>query len=262
MNRIVALKVLPSSLSSIPEAIARLAREVEAAAKLQHAHIAAAYDADEAEGVHFLVMEHVDGPNLAAYVRDKGALPVAAAVRLIAQAAQGLAAAHAQGIVHRDIKPSNLMVNRLGALKVLDLGLAQMRDSSREEHLTTDVTQTGRTMGTVDYMAPEQARDAKTVDARADIYSLGCTLYFLLSGRTPAPPGSAAEKLLWHQTQHAPSLIDVCQGCTARLEALVKSMMAKDPPARPPAEGDVGFEIAPCFAQPSPGADEPCLDGT
>lgn len=261
MNRIVALKVLPSSLANVPEALARFAREVEAAARLQHAHIAAAYDADEADGVHFLVMEYVDGPNLATYVREKGALPIAAAVRLIAQAAQGLAAAHAQGIVHRDIKPSNLMVNRLGSLKVLDLGLAQMRDSSREEHLTTDVTQTGRTMGTVDYMAPEQARDAKTVDARADIYSLGCTLYYLLSGKTPAPAGSAAEKLLWHQTQHAPPLIDVCQGCTARLEALVKRMMAKDPSARPPSMIDVVLELEACQAELPAGTDDLSLDG-
>ena len=261
MNRIVALKVLPSSLSSIPEAIARFAREVEAAAKLQHSHIAAAYDADESEGVHFLVMEHVDGPNLAAYVREKGPLPVAAAVRLIAQAAQGLAAAHAKAIVHRDIKPSNLMVNRQGSLKVLDLGLAQMRDSSSEVDLTTDVTQTGRTMGTVDYMAPEQARDAKTVDARADIYSLGCTLYFLLSGHTPAPPGSAAEKLLWHQTQYAPPLIDVCPGCTARLESLVKRMMAKDPDVRPQSMIDVALELDACLAELPAGAEDLSLDG-
>ncbi len=261
MNRIVALKVLPSSLSNIPEAIARFAREVEAAAKLQHPHIAAAYDADEAEGVHFLVMEYVDGPNLAAYVRDRGALPVAAAVRLVGQAAQGLAAAHAKGIVHRDIKPSNLMVNRQGQLKVLDLGLAQMRDSSSEVDLTTDVTQTGRTMGTVDYMAPEQARDAKTVDARADIYSLGCTLYFMLAGRTPAPAGSAAEKLLWHQTQEATPLIDVCQGSTARLEAFVKRMMAKDPDARPPSMIDVALELDTCLNELPNSAQDLSLDG-
>jgi serine/threonine protein kinase/Leucine-rich repeat (LRR) protein len=256
MNRVVALKVLPASLSSIPEAIARFAREVEASAKLQHPHIAVAYDADEAEGVHILVMEHVDGPNLAAYVREKGPVPVAAAVRLVAQAARGLAAAHAQGIVHRDIKPSNLMVNRQGQLKVLDLGLAQMRDSAAGADLSTDVTQTGRTMGTVDFMAPEQARDAKTVDCRADIYSLGCTLYFLLVGRTPAPPGSAAEKLLWHQTQQATPLIDVCEGCTARLEALVKRMMAKNPEDRPHSMIDVALELDTCLSElPASSAD-------
>src|SRR5262245_40325703 len=129
MNRIVALKVLPQALSSVPEAILRFQREVEAAARLHHPNIAAAYDADEASGVHFLVMECVDGPNLANYVKQRGPLPVAIAVRLIQQAAMGLAAAHTQGIVHRDIKPSNMMVNKQGVLKILDMGLAQMRGS-------------------------------------------------------------------------------------------------------------------------------------
>ena len=114
-------------------------------------------------------------------------------------AASGLAAARQQGIVHRDIKPGNLMVSKQGVLKVLDMGLAQMRGQDQNLDLTSDVTQTGRVMGTVDYMAPEQARDAKNVDFRADIYSLGCTLYFLATGKAPAPGGSAAEKLLWHQ---------------------------------------------------------------
>jgi eukaryotic-like serine/threonine-protein kinase len=260
MNRLVALKVLPTSLSGIAEAVTRFQREVEAAAKLHHQHIAAAYDADEASGVHFLVSEYVDGPNLAAYVRDKGPLPVAAAVRLAAQAAHGLAAAHAQGIIHRDIKPSNLMVNRQGMLKILDLGLAQMRGGLTPE-TASDMTQTGRTMGTVDYMAPEQARDAKAVDSRADIYSLGCTLYFLLAGHTPAPPGSAAEKLLWHQTQYAPPLIDVCPGATARLETLVKRMMAKVVEVRPQSMTEVALELESCLAELPNSPEELSLEG-
>ena len=109
------------------------------------------------------------------------------------------------------------------------MGLAQVQGRHGPVDLSSDMTQTGRTMGTVDYMAPEQARDAKSVDPRADIYSLGCTLYFLLVGHTPAPPGSAAEKLLWHQTADAEPLIDVCPGVNARLESLVKQMMAKVP---------------------------------
>jgi serine/threonine protein kinase/Leucine-rich repeat (LRR) protein len=261
MNRLVALKVLPTSLSGIAEAVTRFQREVEAAAKLHHQHIAAAYDADEASGVHFLVSEYVDGPNLAAYVRDKGPLPVAAAVRLAAQAARGLAAAHAQGIIHRDIKPSNLMVNRQGMLKILDLGLAQMRGGLAGPESASDMTQTGRTMGTVDYMAPEQARDAKGVDPRADIYSLGCTLYFLLAGYTPAPPGSAAEKLLWHQTQYAPPLIDVCPGATARLEMLVKRMMAKVVEVRPQSMNEVALELEACLAELPNSREELSLEG-
>src|SRR6185503_16749645 len=142
--------------------------------------------------------------------------PLAVVVQLMEQTARGLVTAHAQGVVHRDIKPSNLMVSRHGVLKILDMGLAQMRGGESNLELTSDVTQTGRVMGTVDYMAPEQARDAKSVDARADIYSLGCTAYFVLTGNTPAPVGSAAEKLLWHQACEAKPLLDACPGATPR----------------------------------------------
>lgn len=250
MNRLVALKVLPSALSIVPEAIARFQREVEAAARLQHTNVAAAYDADEAEGVHFLVMEYVDGPTLAAYVKTHGAVPLAAAVKLAAQAARGLAAAHAQGIVHRDIKPSNLMVNRQGVLKVLDMGLAQMRGPQTQNlDLTDDVTQTGRVMGTVDYMAPEQARDAKSVDYRADLYSLGCTLFFLATGKTPAPGGSAAEKLLWHQTQEAPPLSTLVADASPRLDDLCQRLMAKQADERPRSMDVVAVELEACLAE-------------
>ena len=249
MNRLVALKVLPSALANVPEAIARFQREVQAAASLQHPHIAAAYDADEAAGVHFLVMEYIDGPTLAAVVRARGAIPLAAAVRLVAQAAQGLAAAHAAGIVHRDIKPSNLILNRQGALKVLDLGLAQVQGERASADSADDMTQTGRVMGTVDYMAPEQARDAKSVDHRADIYSLGCTLYFLATGTPPAPPGSAAEKLLWHQTEDAPPLSRVCPQATPRLEALLARLMAKLPEDRPASMAEIVVELERCAAE-------------
>jgi serine/threonine protein kinase/Leucine-rich repeat (LRR) protein len=250
MNRVVALKVLPAQLASIPEAVARFQREVEAVARLQHLNVAAAYDADEADGVHFLVMEHVDGPNLSAYVKIHGPLPLAAAVKLTAQAARGLAAAHDQGIVHRDIKPSNLMVNRHGVLKVLDMGLAQMRSEGLPQtDLTSDVTQTGRVMGTVDYMAPEQARDAKTVDFRADLYSLGCTLFFLATGRTPAPGISAAEKLLWHQTQYVTPLSVLAPTSPPRLDGLLQRLMAKRPEDRPASMKEVAAELEACLAE-------------
>src|SRR6185503_14048821 len=158
--------------------------------------------------------------------------PLAVVVQLMEQTARGLVTAHAQGVVHRDIKPSNLMVSRHGVLKILDMGLAQMRGGESNLELTSDVTQTGRVMGTVDYMAPEQARNAKSVDARADIYSLACTLYFLASGKTLAPGGSAAEKLLWHQTQSPPPLSEWCPQSTPRLDALLQQMMAKKPSER------------------------------
>lgn len=247
MNRLVALKVLPPSLSQMPEAIARFQREVEAAARLQHPHIAAAYDADEAGGVHFLVMEYVDGPNLSACVKQVGPLPLAVAVRLMIQAAQALAAAHAQGIVHRDIKPGNMMVSAQGALKVLDLGLARMRSSGASD-APAEMTQTGRVMGTVDYMAPEQARDAKNVDLRADIYSLGCTLYFLATGRPPAEGESLAEKLLWHQTQPLPPLVGQVPHATPELDAVLQKMTAKKPEDRFASMQAVAEALEQCLA--------------
>jgi serine/threonine protein kinase/Leucine-rich repeat (LRR) protein len=260
MNRLVALKVLPQALSNLPEAIARFQREVEAAARLQHPHIAAAYDADEAGGIHFLVMEYVDGPNLANYVKQRGPLPISLAVRLMAQAARGLATAHAQGVVHRDIKPGNIMVSRQGVLKILDMGLAQMRGADNPD-LTSDVTQTGRVMGTIDYMAPEQARDAKNVDLRADIYSLGCTLYYLATGRAPAPAGSAAEKLLWHQTQNLPSLSSETPQATPRLDALLAALLAKKPENRPASMHAVAEELEQCLRDLPPADSKLLFDG-
>jgi serine/threonine protein kinase len=249
MNRLVALKVLPAALANVPEAIARFQREVQAAATLHHPNIAIAHDADEAAGVHFLVMEFVDGPTLAAYVKASGPLPLAAAVRLAAQTARGLAAAHAAGIVHRDVKPSNLMVNRQGQLKILDLGLAQFHGEQRTTEDGSDVTRTGSVMGTVDYMAPEQARDSKSVDHRADMYSLGCTLYFLANGAPPAPPGSAAEKLLWHQTIQPPPLDSVCPHAPPRLTELVARLVAKDPEDRPATMDEIAAELEACAAE-------------
>ncbi len=261
MNRLVALKVLPQSLSSIPEAIARFQREVEAAARLQHPNIAAAYDADEASGVHFLVMEYVEGPTLATYIKQRGALPAILAAKVIIQAARGLAAAHAQGIVHRDIKPSNIMLNRQGIVKVLDMGLAQVRGHQPSLDASAGVTQTGRVMGTVDYMAPEQARSAKNVDLRADVYSLGCTLFFLCTARTPAPAGSAAEKLLWHQTAPPEALSAAGVDSSPRLDALVLRMMAKDVDQRPLSMHDVVEELESCAEELPPVESHLLLDG-
>lgn len=260
MNRIVALKVLPSSLSRMPDALARFQREVQAAARLHHTNLAAAYDADEASGIHFLVMEYCDGPNLSSYVKEAGPMPLAAAVRLMAQAARGMWAAHQQGVVHRDIKPGNMIVTNEGRLKILDLGLAQLRGDTSEEN-ASDMTQTGRVMGTVDFMSPEQARNAKSVDARADVYSLGCTLYFLATGETPAPNGSVAAKLLWHQTQTAPPLRTKVPAASEALETTLSMMMAKEPDERQASMLEVAQQLEACLADMPEGQQEISLVG-
>jgi len=232
MKRNVALKVLPPSLIDSADALGRFHREVEAAAKLTHPNIAAAFDADDADGVHFLVMEYVDGPNLSAYIKRVGPIPVAAALRLIGQAARGLAHAHGQGVIHRDIKPGNLLIDSGGAVKILDMGLARLNADLEVGEELTELTQSGRVMGTVDYMAPEQAVDAKRVDHRADIYSLGCTLFFLVAGRGMSPEGTLTQKLLWHQNQPPESLQEVEPDLPDQVELLYQRMVAKKPEDR------------------------------
>jgi serine/threonine protein kinase len=248
MKRIVALKVLPPALTSSGDAIQRFHREVEAAAKLSHPNIAAAHDADDANGIHFLVMEHVDGPNLSTYVKEAGPIPVAVAVRLMIQAARGLSHAHSQGVVHRDIKPGNLLVDSKGTLKILDMGLAQLKaENESVDEQFAELTQSGRVMGTVDYMAPEQALDAKRVDHRADIYSLGCTLYYLVAGKPMSPDGTLAQKLLWHQNQTVSPLSDVCSGATDRLSEVFAQMVAKKPEDRQATMDELILQLEDCL---------------
>src|SRR5262249_24730457 len=179
----------------------RFQREFEAARRLRHPNLVAAFEADEDRGVHFLVMDYVQGINLDRLVGEHGPLPVAEAVDYLIQSARGLEAAHERGIVHRDIKPGNLMLDRQGTVRVLDLGLARIVSPGNafDSSVAGRLTQTGMYMGTVDYMAPEQAEDSHSVDHRADIYSLGCTLYFLLTGREPFPGPTILRRMVAHQ---------------------------------------------------------------
>ncbi|MEJ7595713.1 MAG: serine/threonine-protein kinase, partial [Planctomycetaceae bacterium] len=193
LKKVVALKVLPTSRIGDPAAVARFEREMEVLGQLNHPHIVQAFDAGEHEGQHYLVMEYVEGRNLSDIVRRCSPLSIADACLLISQAAAGLQYAHENGFVHRDIKPSNLMLATTGMksgpsviVKILDLGLARALDQRPDAAApNAELTTTGQVMGTLDYMAPEQGGDAHQVDIRADIYSLGATLYKLLTGYSP-----------------------------------------------------------------------------
>jgi serine/threonine protein kinase len=225
MDRLVAVKLLPAALTKDSAAVARFEREVKAAARLRHPNIVAADDADQARGVHFLVMELVDGCDLAALVKESGPLPVDKAINYVLQAARGLEAAHAEGIVHRDIKPANLLLDKKGTVKVLDLGLARIQGENAAQ---MELTATGTVMGTVDYMAPEQALDTKSADARADIYALGYTLFYLLTGKAAYEGETLVAKLLAHRNQPAPDLRRFRAEVPGPLEAVFKKMVAKE----------------------------------
>src|SRR5262245_47133761 len=208
MDRLVALKVIRKELVSNPVAVDRFYREVKAVAKLSHANIVTAFDVSQAGATHYLAMEYVDGIDLERLVGQSGPLPIASACDYIRQAAEGLQHAHEKGLVHRDIKPGNLMVARPSGggppvLKVLDFGLVRLeRGGTRSEGLT----QSGAVVGTLDYMAPEQAASARTVDIRADVYSLGCALFFLLAGRPPFAERGGYAKVAAHKSEEPPPL--------------------------------------------------------
>jgi serine/threonine protein kinase len=218
MKREVALKVLPSHVSRQKEAVERFHREVVAAAQLTHPNIVTAYDADEADGVHFLVMELVEGVDLSKLVRTKGTISVAKAIDYVTQAATGLQCAHDAGVVHRDIKPSNLLLDKSGTVKILDMGLARFEREIYESTAAQSLTRSGQVMGTLDYMAPEQAMDTHHADARADIYSLGCTLYFLVTGQAVFEGQTMATKIVAHREQAIPSLKDQCSDVSESLD--------------------------------------------
>jgi serine/threonine protein kinase len=232
MKRYVAIKFLLPLYTVSGDLKQRFAREVEAAAKLEHPNIVPAYDAGSREdGSLYLVMKYIPGKNLRVKVKKEGPLSLAAAVDAICQVAAGLAFAHEQGVVHRDVKPSNLLIDLAGVVRVLDLGLARMKPTPGEAE-TDDLTGSGSIMGTVDYMAPEQAMDARSADHRSDIYSLGCTLYFLLIGKAPFAAESMMSRLLAHREGPIPKLTEL-RDVPEELEGIYQRMMAKRPDDRP-----------------------------
>jgi CheY-like chemotaxis protein/tRNA A-37 threonylcarbamoyl transferase component Bud32 len=254
MKRVVAIKVLSHSVAASGTFIQRFQREVEVVARLSHPHIVMAFDADEAEAGHFLVMEFVDGRDLATEVEQRGPLPARAAVDVVVQAARALEYAHAQGIIHRDIKPANLLRDVSGVVKVADLGLARCNDSLARPGEEGALTQAGAIMGTVDFMPPEQALGSAGVDHHADIYSLGCTLFYLLTGRPPYQGETLMATLLMHRDAPVPSLADAARGLPPALDAVFRRMVAKKPEERYRSMTEViaALQAVPLAAEPAP----------
>jgi serine/threonine protein kinase len=236
MNRTVALKVLAPHLVRTPKAQVLFQREVQAAAQLNHPNIVTAYDANEVRGRHYLAMEFVDGPNLEQLVRDQGPLPVGMACEIIRQVASGLQHAHEHHMVHQDIKPANVLLQPSGNLqsfvvKILDFGLARLNDPEAEE-IPSATTRENIVMGTPDFLSPEQGRNLQQIDIRSDLYSVGCTLYFLLTGKVPYPGGTSLEKLSRHGSEEPRSIGEYRQDMPAPVEAILKRLLAKKPEDR------------------------------
>ncbi|RUL89026.1 serine/threonine-protein kinase [Tautonia sociabilis] len=223
----VALKVLPRYLAKNSTLLQRFLREAVSAEALEHPNIVSIYDRGSEGGRHYLVLEYVDGSDLHDRVRHRGPMPVDEAMRVIREAAQGLRYASSKGVVHRDIKPANILMASDGSVKLIDLGLALQHEAEDER-----VTRHGTTVGTVDYMAPEQARDSRAANERSDMYSLGCTLYYLLTGFPPFPGGHIADKLRRHATQPPPDVRQLRPDVPRGVARLILRLMAKRPEDR------------------------------
>jgi len=250
MDRMVAIKLLPLETTKSPDALRRFHREAKAAARLSHPNIVTAHDADVDRGVHFLVMEHVEGENLSALVKANGPLPVVQAVACVAQAAKGLEYAHAQGIIHRDIKPSNLLLDKRGTVKILDMGLARIEEALDPEALPPDeITHSGYVMGSVDYMSPEQGFDLRTTDHRSDIYSLGATLFYLVTGRPMYRSNTLVKRILAHRDHSIPSLRAVRPEVPEALDAVFQRMVSKRPEDRYQSMTEVLGQLESCLAR-------------
>lgn len=267
MNRVVAIKMISKHLLASQEQVQRFLREVRVAATLENVNVVRAYDADRFKGVHFLVMEYVRGENLAKIVRRDGPMTVEASIDCIRQAANGLCYAHGRGIVHRDIKPGNLMRTDDQLVKVLDLGLADVDESFRlvqertivsgtstatNEFVERDLTEIGALLGTASFMAPEQSRDAGSADPRSDIYSLGCTLYYLLVGEPPYKAETSVQVLSQHRESEVPSIRTERPDVPQSVDSIGRRMLAKDPDDRFQSMGELLVAIEDCEIDRSP----------
>jgi serine/threonine-protein kinase len=277
-NCVVAVKVIREELLSNPEAFARFQREMHAVARLSHANIVSAVDSELVGQTNFFAMEYVEGTDLGKLVQLSGPLKFPLACDYIRQASLGMQHAHEHGLVHRDIKPANLLVTGLsktpgppspppkgmrpaggsgqihelgkGVVKILDMGLARLRQSGAAGDNPVALTMEGTMMGTPDYLAPEQARNAKDADIRSDIYSLGCTFYYLLTGQPPFPGNSVMQKLFQHQKEEPKPVEAIRSNVPPELPPILKKMMAKQPADRYQTPGEVAKALEPLCLPP------------
>jgi formylglycine-generating enzyme required for sulfatase activity/tRNA A-37 threonylcarbamoyl transferase component Bud32 len=243
LGRIVALKVLRKEQITRPETIRRFHKEIEAAARLSHPNIVHAYDAEQIGDTHVYAMEFIEGIDLARLVQSSGPLPVPQACEYVRQVALGLQHIHEHGMVHRDIKPANLMrAGSEGTIKILDMGLARLLDEDADP--ITKLTRLGTVMGTIDYIAPEQALSSQRADIRSDLYSLGCSFFFLLTGRVPFPIDEPLAKLLAHQHDPPPPVQQLRPDVPPHVAAVVARLMAKNPEDRHQTPAELVLELA------------------
>ncbi|MEM7479181.1 MAG: serine/threonine-protein kinase, partial [Planctomycetota bacterium] len=242
MGRDVAIKVIRPELTSNPKTVQRFQQEVQSAAMLSHRNVVTAFDADQADEIHFLVMEYVEGESLSQTVARKGPLSVAHACSYVLQAANGLKHAHEKGMIHRDVKPANLMRTPKGVVKVMDFGLAR---SVATEATPSELTASGVVLGTASFIAPEQAQDARAADERSDLYSLGCTLFYLLAGRTPFQKQSYVEQVVAHCTDTFPDIRELRNDIPSELFDVLAKLTQKDPGLRYQSAKDLTTELTP-----------------
>jgi serine/threonine protein kinase len=252
---LVAVKLLRASYTKSQRAVARFYREANTAARLKHPNLVSVVDAGERNGLHFLVMELIEGRDVRSLIKEKGPLPVPDAIDMMIQAALGLQHAHQNGIIHRDVKPANLLLHTSGRVVVLDLGLARLDDPQEEAEGQDSgrLTMPGNFLGTLDYISPEQTADAHEVDARSDIYSLGCTLYYVLKGQPPFRRDNPALILFAHCQDPIPSLAEEVAGVPARLDAIFQRMLAKKAVDRVATMAEVITELEACRRDLEPG---------
>lgn len=229
LHHLRAIKVLPQSKLGKSSYLARFQQEAKAIASLNHPNIVRAHDIDNEGNTHYIVMEYVDGDDLQTMVKKKGPLPFDLAVEYTAQIAHGLQHAHDVGLIHRDVKPANVLINSDGKVKLLDLGLALFADDAQAS-LTMDFND--KVLGTADYLAPEQALNSHQVDHRADLYGLGCTLYFLLTGQAPFPDGTIAQRIARHQREMPKEIRKLRPKCPGELEGICWKLLQKEPKFR------------------------------